>query len=227
MLRPFSTVTCHLASRVGVFSFMWCVYAEDRCSPAVAFLLNTGFHMPLSLSSRCTQRNQALLWTSLSQTHRWGCYYSSLLEFSGKEGLALWHTSCPLKSPTERSLSRPFQTPALTAAWKGTSGVLSQSSISWTSPPCLQSVYKPNIYCFVIFCSTYIIWSQLCVSNCRNVSNVQKLNSVGACQIDVGIYKPGLPPILLVNWSSFHHKNNIFPGNKYNGVIQLSRFKEI
>lgn len=124
---------------------------QDRCSPAVAFLPNRGFRMPLVLSSRRTQRNQALFWTSLPQTHRWDCYYSSLPEFSGKEGMSLWHTSCPLKTPTERRLSRPsFQITALMAAWKETFGVLKQTSVSWTcTHVCNQtskSVYKPNKY---------------------------------------------------------------------------------
>lgn len=98
-------------------------WTEDRCTLQLPY--KQWFpHASVSVITCCTQRNQALLWTSLPQTHRWGCYYSSLLEFSGKEGLALWHTSCPLKSPTERWLSRPsFQTPALMAAWKETSGV--------------------------------------------------------------------------------------------------------
>lgn len=104
-------------------------------------------HASVPIITCCTQRNQALLWTSVPQTHRWGCYYSSLLEFSGKEGLALWHTSCPLKSLIERWLSRPsFQTPALMAAWKETLGGLRQSSISWTS--CNQCTNQANISCY-------------------------------------------------------------------------------
>lgn len=62
------------------------------------------FPHPDSIITCCTKRNQAPLWTSLPQTHRWACYYSNSPEFAGKEGLSLWHTSCPLKRPTERWL---------------------------------------------------------------------------------------------------------------------------
>lgn len=155
----------------------------------------------------CTQRNQALLWTSPPQTHRWCCYYSSLLEFSGKEGLALWHTSCPLKSPTERGLSRPsFQTPALMVAWKETSGGKPELNLmDFHFHVCNQCTHQ-IFTAIVIFCGTCHLISALCLQ-LKNVLNVQKLNSVGTCQIDVGIYKPGLTPILVVSWSSIHQRN--------------------
>lgn len=107
-------------------------------------------HASVSVITCCTQRNQGLFWTSLPQTHRWGCYYSSLLEFSGKEGLALWHTSCPLKSPTERCLSRPsFQTPALMVAWKETSGGFKPefNLMDFHLHVCNQCTNQTNIYC--------------------------------------------------------------------------------
>lgn len=108
---------------------MWYVYAEDRCSPAVAFLLNSGFHMPLSLSSHGVPREIRLSFELVCHRHiDEVAIITTCWNFLGKKGLALWHTSCPLKSSTERCLSRPsFQTPA--PAWKETSGGLS----SWTS----------------------------------------------------------------------------------------------
>lgn len=122
------------------------VYAKDRCRciPTKRWFP----HAPVSVITCCTQRNQALLWTSLPQTHGWCCYYSSLPEFSGKEGLALWHTSCPLKRPTERWLFRPsFQTPAFMAVWKAISWVQSHGLV----PPWLQSSVKMSVQIKQIF----------------------------------------------------------------------------
>lgn len=108
---------CHLASIFweGLSRLYGCVCALyspiQRCS---CISTKQWFPHPDSLITCCTKRNKAPLWTSLPQRHRWACYYSNSSEFAGKEGLSLWHTSCPLKRPTERWLCGPyFQAPAL------------------------------------------------------------------------------------------------------------------
>lgn len=59
-------------------------------------------------SSRVVLRGIRLPFELVCHRHRWTCYYSNSSEFGGKEGLSLWHTSCPLKRPTERWLCRPY-----------------------------------------------------------------------------------------------------------------------
>lgn len=183
----------------------WVLYlfsdvSTGQMQPCGCIVTKQGFpHAPGSVITCRTQRNQALFWTSLPQTHRWDCYYSSLPEFSGKEGMSLWHTSCPLKRPTERRLSRPsFQITALMAAWKETFGVLKQTSVSWTcTHVCNQtstSVYKPNKYLLLSTSVRNGICSLLSFSRLGNLSKRKEFNSVGTCQTDVGIFKPGLTP---------------------------------
>lgn len=145
------------------------VYAKDgsHCIPTKWWFP----HGPVSVITCCTQRNQALLWTSLPQTHRWCCYYSSLVDFSGKEG-TLTHFLSFEEANREMTFQAFFPNSSFDGWVKGNF----LSSVSWTCTSMTAIKYenectnKKNIYILLLTTSAGTgIWSLLCISNCGEI----------------------------------------------------------
>lgn len=95
-------------------------------------------------SSRVVLRGIRLPFELVCRRHRWTCYYSNLSEFGGKEGLSLWHTSCPLKRPTERWLCRPYflAFPLMPVREEEVEGGFRAISRTWTPKPPINPHYQ-------------------------------------------------------------------------------------
>lgn len=95
-------------------------------------------------SSRVVLRGIRLPFELVCHRHRWTCYYSNSSEFGGKEGLSLWHTSCPLKRPTERWLCRPYflAFPLMPVREEEVEGGFRAISRTWTPKPPINPHYQ-------------------------------------------------------------------------------------
>lgn len=179
--------------------------------PPDAFLLNSGFRI-LTLSSHVIPRGIRLPFELVCHRHTDdACYYSNSHEFAGKEGLSLWHTSCPLKRPTERWLCGPyFQSLPLMPVREEVARV-------WS----LSTIYKlSKITSIPIISFEIVLWSKHFIKSLDEMKPIQCLcHFSDLCAVLMFAYDRQLNPIHnwlsgreLSPWWSLHYKYLHCPG---------------